>query len=183
MGLNKIIVGGIALVGIAAIACLPNSMESTSNPLDAIYRTAVNQSPGYLSQREKELFDFINSERAKAGIDPLIFDPALNMIAEIRASEIVTNFSHENDVFGAKNYAIAVCLSLLGRTEYNAAENLARNNYPLYERSTVAIRDLMKSPEHRENILNPNYVYLGVGELAVLDPDGIISYFAMIFSD
>jgi uncharacterized protein YkwD len=42
----------------------------------------------------------------------------------------------------------------------------------------VAIRDLMASPSHRDNILSPNYTRVGVGYAE--DSSGM-RYFTMIF--
>jgi len=59
-----------------------------------------------------------------------------------------------------------------------SGENLARNNYPDDETVAVAIRDLMASASHRENILSGNYTSMGVAVAF----DGVgMKYFTMVF--
>jgi uncharacterized protein YkwD len=60
-----------------------------------------------------------------------------------------------------------------------AGENLARNNYPDSETVAVAIRDLMASPSHRDNILNVHYTQMGVA--VAVDGAGM-KYFTMVFT-
>jgi uncharacterized protein YkwD len=57
-------------------------------------------------------------------------------------------------------------------------ENLARNNYPDSETVAIAIRDLMASAGHRDNILSGNYTQMGVA--VAMSATGI-RYYTMIF--
>jgi uncharacterized protein YkwD len=96
-------------------------------------------------------------------------------VAQLRADEMasigqITHNPPSGDAFST--------LSRYGIAYGWAGENLARNNYPDSESVSVAIRDLMNSPPHRENILNGNFTQLGVG--ATVDGAGM-KYYVMIF--
>jgi uncharacterized protein YkwD len=108
--------------------------------------------------------DFIrrlNAERAAAGLPALAVDANLVSIARIRSSDMATRgyFSHTSP----EGQSAFTLLDQWGIPYSWAGENLARNNYPAEETVAVAVRDLMASPPHRDNILNPNYTRVGVG--------------------
>ena len=110
---------------------------------------------------EADFTSRLNAERAAAGLPALAVDPDLVAIARIRSSDMATvgYFSHTSP----QGQSAFTLLDQWGIPYAWAGENLARNNYPLDETVAVAIRDLMASPPHRDNILNPNYTRVGVG--------------------
>ena len=55
---------------------------------------------------------------------------------------------------------------------------LARNNYPLEECAQVAVNGFMNSPAHREIMLRPYYLRVGVG--LTVTADGV-KIFTVIF--
>ena len=122
------------------------------------------------------LFNAINDARAQNGMGPLAADGCVTYVAQIRSDDMATRgyFAHESPD-GSSAFSL---LDAYGVPSGWAGENLARNNYPEDQTVAVAIRDLMASPPHRENILNPNYTAMGVA--AALDGTGIY-YYTMIF--
>jgi len=109
-----------------------------------------------LSQQEKLLLDLINQERAKNNIPPLAADPELMKVARTKADDMTKNnyFSHYSPTYGSP----FDMMRQFGISFKAAAENIAGN-------STVegAVSSWMKSEGHRNNILNPNYNYTGIG--------------------
>jgi len=122
------------------------------------------------------LFNAVNEERAQQGLFPLIWhDPVAN-VAKFRSKDMASRnyFSHKSPE-GETAFSL---LDRYGIPHSWAGENLARNNYPDNQTVGVAIRDLMASEGHQENILSGNYTHLGVG--AVEDSTGM-KYYTMIF--
>jgi uncharacterized protein YkwD len=123
-----------------------------------------------------DLFNDINIERANAGEPALAVDGCVTYVAELRSSDMAMRnyFSHTSpDGTGAFDL-----LDAYDVPHGWAGENLARNNYPDDQSVAVAIRALMASPGHRDNILSTNYTALGVA--AVNDGAGMW-YYTMVF--
>lgn len=117
---------------------------------------STEQQGAELSQDEKKLLDLINTERAKSNLSPLIADPELMKVARIKANDMTKNnyFSHYSPTYGSP----FDMMRQFGITFKAAAENIAGN-------STVegAVSSWMKSEGHRNNIMNSNYNYTGIG--------------------
>jgi uncharacterized protein YkwD len=110
---------------------------------------------------EADLIGRLNAERANAGLPALAVDADLVTIARVRSSDMAARnyFSHTSP----EGQTAFTLLDQWGITYSWAGENLARNNYPLDQTVAVAVHDLMASPPHRANMLNPNYTRVGVG--------------------
>lgn len=123
-----------------------------------------------------ELFNAINTERASAGMAALAAHGCLVYVAQLRSQDMASRgyFSHTSPE-GQNAFDL---MDANGVPYGWAGENLARNNYPDGETVGVAIRDLMASQGHRDNILSPNYTDLGVA--AVNDGAGMW-YYTMVF--
>ena len=125
---------------------------------------------------EADLISRINAERTAAGLPALGVDGNLVAIARIRSSDMADRgyFSHTSP----DGQSAFTLLDQWGIPYAWAGENLSRNNYPLAGTTAVAIEDLMASPPHRVNILNSNYVRIGVG----YSEDGTgMHYYTIIF--
>ena len=129
-----------------------------------------------LAPLEADFISRLNAERAAAGLPALAADGELVSIARIRSSDMASRgyFSHTSP----EGQTAFTLIDQRGISYSWAGENLARNNYPLAETVAVAIRDLMASPPHRDNILSPNYTRLGVG---YADDGSGMRYFTMVF--
>lgn len=110
---------------------------------------------------EADFLAGLNAARAQAGLPALTLDPVLVEAARYRSSDMAANnyFSHT----APDGTTVFDLLDAWGVPYGWAGENLARNNYPDGEAVSVALRELMASPPHRDNILNPNYSRVGVG--------------------
>jgi uncharacterized protein YkwD len=123
-----------------------------------------------------DLFNAINSERTSAGMPALTAHGCLVYVGQLRSQDMASRgyFSHSSP-----EGETAFSLMDANGVPYGwAGENLARNNYRSNETVGVAIRDLMASQGHRDNILNPNFTHLGV---AAVDDGTGMWYFTMVF--
>jgi uncharacterized protein YkwD len=127
---------------------------------------------GYAS----DLFSAINNERVQNGMAALAADGCVTFVAQLRSDDMAARdyFSHSSPE-GTGAFDL---LDANGVPHGWAGENLARNNYPDAEAVGVAIRDLMASQGHRDNILSGNYTALGVG---YADDGTGMKYFTMVF--
>jgi len=124
----------------------PPAKESDSSKIETAGLTAD----------EQKMLDLINAERKKAGLSPLAIDMRLVKISRLKSKDMIDNnyFSHTSPTYGSPFDA----LKANGITYRYAGENLAGA-------ATVekAHTNLMNSPGHRANILNPNFNYVGIG--------------------
>jgi len=125
---------------------------------------------------EAELIRLLHAERAAAGLPALAIDASVVLLARTRSNDTAARgyFSHTSPD-GETAFTL---LDQAGIPHSWAAENLASNTYHVSETVAVAVRNLMDSPPHRANILNPNYKRVGVGYAE--DSDGM-RYYTMIF--
>lgn len=109
---------------------------------------------------EEQLFALINAEREKAELPPLELSPELAMSASRHSADMAANnyFGHTN--LNGVNFADRILKT--GFTFSAAGENLYAGNGP-YNSPENAVTSWMNSPEHRANILSPDFTYIGLG--------------------
>ncbi|HHW43825.1 MAG TPA: sporulation protein [Desulfotomaculum sp.] len=112
-----------------------------------------------LTADERQMVDLVNRERAKNGLPPLKVNPDLVKVARLKAEDMVKNnyFSHTSPTYGSP----FDMMRQFGISYSYAGENLA--GAPTVE---SAHTNLMNSPGHRANILNPNFTRIGIGVVA-----------------
>ncbi len=166
---------------ILAPADSPQLQESVSTPIPPAPTDPPAPPPAScpsapLTGYAAALFNAINSERAANGMFGLGADGCAVYVAQLRSDDMASAgyFSHTSPS-GQSTFSL---LDVYGVPRGWAGENLARNNYPDGETVAVAIRDLMASASHRENILSANYTTLGV---AVAFDGAGMKYFTMVF--
>ena len=91
----------------------------------------------------------------KAGISPLIMDPALYRFAGQRSAEIVRCYSHNRP--DGRSFSSIFKDNDIRYFLYG--ENIAKGQVD----PKAVMRDWMNSPGHRKNILNPEFKYIGIG--------------------
>ena len=102
-----------------------------------------------------EVLRLVNAERLSAGLSALRTTPALNAVAQVRAKEASTSFSHTRPDGTS-------CFTALkeGGVSYRAAgENIAKGS-PTPAR---VMEGWMNSAGHKANILNGNFTTIGIG--------------------
>lgn len=102
------------------------------------------------------LLDLINTERAKAGLDPLQANEELATAATAHARDMAENdyFSHTS----ADGRTPAERAAEHGYTDYGG-ENIAWG----YSTPEEVAQGWMDSEGHRRNILNPDQTVIGIG--------------------
>lgn len=109
-------------------------------------------------------FDLVNAERAARGLPAFAWDGNLELCAQIRATEIVSSFSHtrpNNTLYYTVN------------SDLMWAENLAKG----YADASSLVAGWMNSPTHAANILDGE---LATCSIAVYESNGTL-YFAQEF--
>ena len=107
---------------------------------------------------EAEMLQLINKERQKHGLKPLQADPEMLQVARAHSQDMFAKgyFAHDNpegkDPFDRMKAANVRFVA--------AGENLA-----LAQTVEIAHVNLMNSPGHRANILNPSFGRVGIGIL------------------
>ncbi|TQR20689.1 hypothetical protein FG384_06235 [Psychrobacillus vulpis] len=105
----------------------------------------------------QEVVDLTNKERTKAGLKALQIDTTLTQSAQAKSQDMKNKnyFSHTSPTYGSPFDQ----MKSLGISYKSAAENIAMG-----QRTAAEVVDAwMKSPGHRENIMNPAYTHIGVG--------------------
>lgn len=105
-----------------------------------------------------EVLRLTNQERVQRGLDPVVWNPTLALEATDYACELITfnYFAHVNPETGESLRDRAAAVNY----EYwEIGENLAGGQTT----PAQAVREWMDSPDHRENILNPDFTELGIG--------------------
>lgn len=112
--------------------------------------------PAQLTDKERQMIDLVNQERAKAGLESLAVDMRLVALAREKAQDMIDRgyFSHQSPTYGSP----FDMMKAAGITYRTAGENIA--GAPTVERAHTA---LMNSEGHRRNILNPAFDYIGIG--------------------
>lgn len=156
--------GSAALASTAAPATAPASRE---------VRIAASVGPEIDRAAEAEMLALVNDARASAGLGSLRLDQSLVAVARAHSTDMWSRgfFSHVNpdglDPFDRMRAA---------NVEFGwAGENLA-----IAPTTAVAHGNLLDSPGHRENLLNPNFEKVGIGVAYHADL-GLI--FTQVFTD
>ncbi len=103
----------------------------------------------------QQVINMVNEERAKAGLSPVQQADSITQAANVRAREIVTNFSHTRP----DGSSFSTALRQAGVSYMGSGENIAYG-----QRTPQEVMDgWMNSAGHRANILNPNYKNIGIG--------------------
>lgn len=136
---------------------LPTSIlsENQSNPGSQNTNYTVQEPAGESFQKlQEEVLTYVNIERKKAGLKPLALHPQVNQAAAVRVKEITQKFEHVR-LDGSKFSTVFKELGIPYRT---VGENIGAG-YPNAKR---VVSGWMDSDGHRQNILNPDYQYMGL---------------------
>lgn len=115
-----------------------------------------------VEQWKRDVLTLVNQERAKNGLAALAWGGSCEAAANLRAQEIMTSYSHTRP-----NGASWATACPIPETGGKSGENLNAGNAAVSPSTVVA--SWMASPEHRQNILDPDFKYLSVG--FVFDPN------------
>ncbi|MDD4319131.1 MAG: CAP domain-containing protein [Candidatus Peribacteraceae bacterium] len=131
---------------------------------------ALSERPSIASVKQ-QVIDLVNAERQKLNIPPLHPDVVLNTSAQAYAEEMLKQnfFGHVNpsgktlkdrmEKAGYYSTAYQTCFCI---QKFLVGENLARGQKTAQE----VVGDWMKSPSHKEVLLNPAFTDTGIGVAA-----------------
>lgn len=127
-----------------------------------------------VEQWKRDVLGLVNQERAKAGVGALTWGSTCAAAANTRASEIMKVYAHQRP--DGSDWSTACPIPASGG---RSGENLNAGGLAVSPETTVL--GWMNSPEHKKNILDPNFKYLSVG--FVFDPNSPYkTYWSQIFS-
>ena len=122
-----------------------------------LYALAAQEDAG-ASDIEWEAIKLTNAARINNGVRPLSVNAAMSQLAETRAAEVGSFFSHTRPD-GSK---FSTLFTALGFDYSRAGENIAHG-----QRTAVdVVRDWVASPSHMQNLLHPEYHHIGIGYAA-----------------
>lgn len=129
--------------------------NSGSNPTQETPAPTTPTTETTTKSYAQQVVDLVNVERAKEGLAALTIDENVAKAATVRANEIQTKFEHVRP----DGSGFVSALKEQGVTYRGAGENIAWGQKTPQEVVTA----WMNSAGHRANIMNPNYVRIGVG--------------------
>jgi uncharacterized protein YkwD len=149
-----------ATVGIVAAAAATVAYGITDSAISDGAPVAMAESH---SMMEDEVVDIANRKRAEAGCEPLFVDERLDNAAEAHSRDMARRdyFDHTTP----EGVTFRDRIQTAGFANPGTGENIARG---LPDAKQV-MASWMASEEHRSNILNCEFSYVGIG----LDEDGM----------
>lgn len=130
---------------------MPDAPEMPSEPGTPDAPETPDEDTSYAAQ----VVRLVNEERAKEGLAPLTIDEGLTAAGNVRAQEIVTNFSHTRP----DGTSFATAIQEQGVSYRRSGENIAWGQRSPEE----VVNAWMNSSGHRANIMNANFTRIGVG--------------------
>lgn len=132
--------------------CIPTNPtnNNNTNKNNKLNNTAV-------SSYEQRVANLVNMERQRNGLKALALDNAISEVARTKSKDMATNnyFGHTSPTYGSAGDM----LNKFGITWSAWGENIASG-----QKTPEEVMDAwMNSPSHRENILSPNFAFIGVG--------------------
>lgn len=115
-----------------------------------------------VEQWKRDVLTLVNQERAKNGLAALSWGSTCEGAANTRAREIMSSYSHTRP--DGSSWSTTCPIPSSGG---KSGENLNAGNAAVSPQTVVA--SWMASPDHRKNILDPDFKYLSVG--FVFDPN------------
>ena len=142
-----------AIVAAVNIPYINANAATVSQP--QINEHIVTLSSSELSDYANSVAVLVNKERAQRGLSPLRVLPRLQSAAQVRAQEIIQLFDHQRPN-GTKCFSV---IEEFGLDYYYIGENIAAG-----QTSPERVMNAwMNSDGHRGNILDPEFMYIGVG--------------------
>ena len=142
-----------AVIAAVGVPCIGANAAGVSAPTFTEQTMTLSESE--LSDYANQVAVLVNKERSAKGLNPLRVLPKLQTGAQIRANEITQEFDHVRP----NGTACFTIVEEVGLDYYYVGENIAAGQTSP-ERVMTA---WMNSEGHRSNILDPEFMYIGVG--------------------
>ena len=140
---------------LVALVVALTSLVGAQGPVSRVVHAAVD-----VTAAELQLVDLLNADRSAAGLQPLTPDPRLMDVARWRSEDMVARnfFGHDLGGFNVGR------LLRERQIPFNlAGENIVSNTFDDATTVATAQVELMKSPDHRQNVLSADFNLVGVG--------------------
>jgi uncharacterized protein YkwD len=133
-----------------------NSLTVSPSSHEEVKLHFTEDNPEVRPDLEAKMLELVNRERTKAGLAALKADPEETLVGRAHSKDMFVRgyFAHENPD-GKSPFDRMRAANLKFTT---AGENLA-----LAQTLEIAHRNLMNSPGHRANIMNPSFGRVGIG--------------------
>lgn len=146
----------LPIITAAALLLTPLDASAVSYSLPQTEYTTVTSVNNVNAERVAAL---VNKVRRENGLNELKIFPLINEAASVRAKELSVVFAHTRP----NNTSFSTIMSEYGIPWGALAENAAFGQ-PTPE---AAIKSWLNSENHRKNLLNPKFNYIGVGAYEV----------------
>jgi len=123
---------------------------------------SVYDALGGMDAFELEVVRLVNVERAARGLNPLEVNYTLMMSSRFKSQSMydLSYFSHISPAYGTSDIILREVFEFQWRNAFG--ENIGWGQPPLSPEAVV--QAWMNSPNHRDNILSPNFTQIGVGQ-------------------
>jgi uncharacterized protein YkwD len=112
-----------------------------------------------MSTDEQTIVDLVNQQRQLAGLAPLTVSSQLVQAAQIQSTDMAELNDLDHVLPGATLSTLEQRAAYVGYNYTFLGENIAFN----YPDDNSVMAGWMNSPEHRANILDPDFTQIGVG--------------------
>ncbi len=130
----------------------------------AIEEVSASESVCYVDEYANQALVLINEQREAEGLAPLSMNNTLISAAQVRAKELIQNFSHTRPDGSS-------CFSAFNVPYSGAAENIAAGQWS----PEWVVDSWMNSEEHRANIMDARYTQAAI--VCVYAPDSSYEYY------
>lgn len=127
--------------------------------------------PDSATEFQRELLHLVNEERAARGVSALVCTEKFNEGAQIRAEELIELFDHVRP--GKREWY--TIYSDVGISAGYMGENIAAGSGTPED----VFKQWRESPQHYENMINPNYRTIGIGY--AYSDEGFNHYWVQLF--
>jgi uncharacterized protein YkwD len=151
---------GIPLsIAVFSASCASPPQPAPVPPPQPVRIPEAQQGTVNFSSVEREIFHYVNVERARNRLDTLVFNAALDKAAKIQATEMAAERKMAHELPGAAYPTLKDRAAHVGYGYRRIAENIAYG----YPNARAVVDGWIKSPAHRANILYKGVVETGVG--------------------
>jgi uncharacterized protein YkwD len=125
--------------------------------------------PGRLAEAAAATLCLVNEQRRQAGLAPLRENPRLDGVARAHSHDMVRRDYFDHTAPGPVTFDRRIRRSgyLARAASYDLGENLGEGTRALAAPESI-VSAWMRSPEHRANILSPDYRDSGIGVAAAV---------------
>lgn len=149
----------VSAVGAATFPVTTASVPTSTGGVSASAVKTSSPTLGTLSAMERAVVDLTNQARAQGGLPALRVNGPLVTAAQTHSSDMARLNQMQHDLPGVAEPTLQSRAAAVGYNYSWLGENIAYN----YPDATSVVAAWMNSPDHRANILNPNYTDIGVG--------------------